>query len=125
MAKTERFGEVTFFSSQGLVWILESPQKIWSQRNNRLGCNHAWKAAVAIDRGSLTTRISRNSGLKRGYTGSFTLASLVRDVKTVKTFCSVCECALKADIAIAYCMYKNCHFGNAVPCSPVTKIGVS
>ena len=59
--RQKRNGLVTlrFFSSQGLVWILESPQKVWSRRNLRLGCNHAWKAAVAIDRGSLTTRISR------------------------------------------------------------------
>ena len=28
-------------------------------------------------------------------------------------------------IAIAYCTHKNCSFGNAAPCSPVTKIAVS
>ena len=66
-----------------------------------------------------------HSGLKRGYTGSFTLASLVRNVKTVKTFCPVCNGALKADTAIAYCTHKNCGFGNAVPCSSVIKIAVS
>ena len=43
-----------------------------------------------------------HSGLKRGLTGSFTLASLVRNVKTVKSFCPVCDGSLKADIAIAY-----------------------
>ena len=47
-----------------------------------------------------------HSGLKRGYTGSFTPASLVRNVKTVKSFCPVSNGALKADIAIAYCMHK-------------------
>ena len=56
-----------------------------------------------------------HSALKRGYTGSFTLASLVRNVKTVKSFGPVCSGALKADIAIAYCTHKNCCFGNAVP----------
>ena len=66
-----------------------------------------------------------HSGLKRGYTGSFTLVSLVRNVKTVKSFCPVCNGTLKADIAIAYCTHKNCRFGNAVPCSPVIKIAVS
>ena len=44
-----------------------------------------------------------HSGLKRGYTGSFTL---VRNVKTVKRFFPVCNGALKADIAIAYCTHK-------------------
>ena len=37
----------------------------------------------------------------------------------------MCNGALKADIAIAYCRHKNCHFGNVVPGSPVTKKAVS
>ena len=56
-----------------------------------------------------------HSGLKRGNTANFTLASLVRKVKTVKSFCPVCNGALKADIAIAYCTHKNYRFGNVVP----------
>ena len=47
-----------------------------------------------------------HSGLKRGYTGSFTLASLVRNVKTVKSFCPVCNGALKADIAMRIARIK-------------------
>ena len=66
-----------------------------------------------------------HSALKRAYTGSFTLASLVRNIKTVKSFCPVCNGALKVDIAIAYCTHKNCRFANAVPCSPVKNIRIS
>ena len=37
----------------------------------------------------------------------------------------MCNGALKAEIAIPYCTHKNCYFGNAAPCSSVTKIAVS
>ena len=57
-------------------------------------------------------------GREPGNRGCCTLASC-------KKLFPVCTGALMADIAIGYCMHKNSHFSNTVPCSPVTKIAVS
>ena len=60
--KHEPYGEVAFFSIQEPVWILESTKKLSSLNNVCLGCNYTSKAAaIAIDRGSLTTHIARKN----------------------------------------------------------------
>ena len=49
------------------------------------------------------------SALKHGYTGSYILASLVRDVEAKKSFYTGSIGTLKAYVTIVYCAYKRCH----------------
>ena len=50
MAKTERFGEVAFFSSKQPIWTLESTQELYSQQQREA-------AILTVMRGRSSTNV--------------------------------------------------------------------